>query len=227
MSPDKSEHGTYGGGILTISKGAFYHPASWQHNKAFLFIAAKHWLQTKAIMQDHPFQQMTAIGPVNPNAAQFLAGSSQPSQQQPCSGRIRKRRRGDHHRQQQAKRVHQNMTLSSVHLLPGVIASHPRQVRRFDALAIQRSGGWMLMTTCSSTNLGTKCVVEPLPRSIISPLLEIRVDTLPCRILSRQHPPLTATHDDVQCTIDDRSHVQHKWSPSWLCRGISSLILSH
>ena len=77
----------------------------------------------------------------------------------------------------------------------------------------------MLMTTCSSTNLGTKCVVEPLPRSIISPLLEIGVDTLPCRILSRQHPPLTATHDDVQYTIDDRSHIQRTRSPSWLCRG--------
>src|SRR5438876_1876410 len=75
------------------------------------------------------------------------------------------------------------------------------------------------MTTCASTNLGTERVVKPLPRPIITPLLEVGGHTLPGRILARQHPPLTATHDDVQDAMDDRSHVQRARSPSWLCRG--------
>ena len=69
-------------------KGAFHHPTSWQDDKAFLIIAAEHWLQAKASMQDHPFQKLTTIGPINPNAAQFLAGPSQTLQQQPGSSRI-------------------------------------------------------------------------------------------------------------------------------------------
>src|SRR5947209_3870459 len=106
------------------------------------------------------------------------------------------------------------MTLSSFHLLPGVITALPRQLRRFDALAIQCPGGWLLMTTGSATDLGTQRVVKPLPRSIITPLLKVGVHTLPCWILPRQHPPLASTDDNIQDRIDNRSHVQRARSPS-------------
>src|SRR2546421_11457335 len=74
------------------------------------------------------------------------------------------------------------------------------------------------MTTCSATNLGSQRVMEPLPGAIITPLREVGVDTLPCWILPRQHAPLTATDDDIQNAIDDRSHLQRTRSASWLCR---------
>src|SRR5438874_9938178 len=74
------------------------------------------------------------------------------------------------------------------------------------------------MTTCSATNLGSQRVMEPLPGAIITPLPEVGVDTLPGRILPRQHAPLTATDDDIQNAIDDRSHLQCARSASWLCR---------
>src|SRR5947209_15236243 len=111
------------------------------------------------------------------------------------------------------------MTLSSYHLLPDVIAALPRQLRRFHALAIQGPGGWLFVTTCESADLRSKRVMKPLPRSIIAPLLEIGVHTLPGRILPRQHAPLTATDDNVHDRIDHRSHLQCARSPSWLCRG--------
>src|SRR5712691_6441654 len=76
----------------------------------------------------------------------------------------------------------------------------------------------MFMTTCSSTKLGTKRVVEPLPGSIITELSEVGVDTLPGRILPRQHPPLATRDGQVQDGIDDRSHVQRTRMASWLCR---------
>src|SRR2546423_1390367 len=60
--------------------------------------------------------------------------------------------------------------------------------------------------------------MEPLQVAIITPLPEVGVDTLPCRILPRQHAPLTATDDDIQNAIDDRSHLQCARSASWLCR---------
>src|SRR5947209_5107983 len=110
------------------------------------------------------------------------------------------------------------MTLSSFHLLPGVIAAHPRQLCRFNALAIQCPSGWLLMTTGSSTNLGSKRVVKPLPCSVIAPLLKVGVHALPRRVLPRQHPPLASADDNIQDRIDDRSHLQRARSTSWLCR---------
>ena len=91
-------------------KGAFHHPAPWQNDKAFLLIAAKHRLQTKLTMEQDPFQQLTAIGPVDPDEAQFLAGSSQMLEQKLGSGRIGNGCRGDDDHEEQAKRVHQDMT---------------------------------------------------------------------------------------------------------------------
>src|SRR5213076_2818191 len=68
------------------------------------------------------------------------------------------------------------------------------------------------------TQLSAKRVVDTLPRSIITPLLEVAVDTLPGRILPGKHAPLASTHDKIQDRIDDRSHLQAARSTSWLCR---------
>ena len=73
------------------------------------------------------------------------------------------------------------------------------------------------MATYLPADLGSQRVVNSLPRSIIAPLLEVRVHTLPRWILVRQHPPLTATYHEIQDPIDDRSHVQRARSSSGLC----------
>jgi hypothetical protein len=181
--------------------------ASWQDDKAFLVIAAEHGLQAKATMQDHPFEQMTAIGSIDPDAAQFFPSASQTPQQQLGSGRIGEGRRGDDDGQQQSKGVDQNMPFASFHLLPGVLAAHPRPLRRFDALTIQRSGGGVLMATRTLTNLGPQGLVNPVPRAVIPKRAKIRLHALPGGILSWQHPPLASTHDTIQDRIDNRSHL--------------------
>jgi hypothetical protein len=48
-----------------------------QDDKAFLVIAVQHGLQAKATMQDDPFEQMTAVGSIDPDTVPFLAGASQ------------------------------------------------------------------------------------------------------------------------------------------------------
>src|SRR5207244_7970916 len=60
--------------------------------------------------------------------------------------------------------------------------------------------------------------MDPLPCSINLALLEVGVHALPRWVLPRQHAPLTATHDNVQDRIDDRSHLQAARSSSRLCR---------
>ena len=63
----------------------------------------------------------------------------------------------------------------------------------------------------------TNCVVDKLPCAIITTLLEVGGDTLPGRILPRQHAKFPATHDQIQDRLDHRSHLQTAGSTSWLC----------
>src|SRR5207302_5264551 len=111
------------------------------------------------------------------------------------------------------------MTLASFHLFSGIIASHTRDWCCFDALTIKGSSRWMLMAPCTLSDLSSKGVMNPLPRSIITKHAKIGVHALPCWILTRQHSPLAPCHCQVQDRIDDPSHVQCSWAPPWLCGG--------
>src|SRR5690348_15688248 len=77
----------------------------------------------------------------------------------------------------------------------------------------------MFMATDALANLGTKGVMHARPAAIITPLPEVRRDTLPGWILPWQHPPLAAGDQQIQDRIHYRSHLQGAWMPSWLCRG--------
>lgn len=91
-------------------------------------------------------------------------------------------------------------------------------LRGLDTLTVQCASRWVLVATHSLTHLSAKRVMEPLPCPIIAPLVEVGVHALPRRVLPRQHAPLTATDDNVQDRIDDRSHLQAARSSSRLCR---------
>src|SRR5438094_993077 len=76
----------------------------------------------------------------------------------------------------------------------------------------------MFMATYAPSHLGTKRVVKPLPRSIVAPLPEVGIHTLPSWILTRQHSPLTPSNYQIEDGIHDASHVQRSWMSSCLCR---------
>src|SRR5205085_1523478 len=73
--------------------------------------------------------------------------------------------------------------LASLHLFACVIATLPRHLRRFDALAIQGSCRWMFMATGTLTYLRPECVRHSLPGAIIAPVPKVARDPLPGRIL--------------------------------------------
>jgi hypothetical protein len=76
----------------------------------------------------------------------------------------------------------------------------------------------MLVPSCLATNLGSKCVVDAVPRPVIAPLGVVEGDALPFGILVWQHPPLAATHDDVQDGIDHRVHIECARATTRLCQ---------
>src|SRR6266567_5665560 len=99
------------------------------------------------------------------------------------------------------------MALAPVDLLASIVAAHARNLGGLDTLTVQCSSRGVLVTTSALSHLGPQRVVEPLPRSIITPLLEVGGDTLPRWILPRQHAPLASTHYHIQDRIDHRSHL--------------------
>lgn len=47
-----------------------------------------------------------------------------------------------------------------------------------------------------------------LPGAVVTPFPKVVVDTLPLRILFRQHSPLDAAHNDVHDAVDHFPHIQ-------------------
>src|SRR5437016_1645440 len=111
---------------------------------------------------------------------QFLAGSSQELEQQLGSGRIGEGCRSDDHWKPQSERIHQDMAFAPFHTLATLIAPHSGKLSRFDALAIQRASGWLLMaTSCPLTDLSMKRVVNSFPGPILTELSKVGVHALP------------------------------------------------
>ena len=153
-------------------------------------------------------QELTAIAAVDPDEAQFLASAAQTSEQETGAVAVLDRSCGDHHGQQQAHGINQDMPFRAIDLLASIVAARASESGRFDTLAIQATSGRMLVPARTLPHFGPQCVMDPLPDAILAPVPKVGVHALPFRILLRQHPPLDATDSDVQDAIDDQPHVQ-------------------
>lgn len=83
-----------------------------------------------------------------------------------------------------------------------------------DCLTIDTASRWMLVSPDSMTNPHSERVMQPAPGAIVPLLPEVDVNTLPQRKVTRQHPPLDATHSQVEHGINHQTHVQTAWSPA-------------
>ncbi len=77
------------------------------------------------------------------------------------------------------------------------------------------------------TNPHSERVMQPAPGAIVPPLPEVGVNTLSRRKTTRQHPPLDATHSQVENGINHQTHIQAAWSPPGLAAGIRCWIIDH
>ncbi len=235
QSPDhQASHGKVDEGFATLrkrfiilaepatlgnpSEGPFDHPAPGQDNKAFLVIAAQHWAQTEAAMQDDPFQQATAIGAIDPDEPQLFTGTRHALEQ--LSGAFRIRKGGSSHNddQEEAHGIDQDMALATFDMLACIVAAFTRPLRGLDALAVHRSSRGVLMTTSTLAYLSTKRVMHALPRAIIAKLVKVRRDALPAGIVLGQHAPLISCHRQVQERVQNGPHTQRPGASSCFSR---------
>ena len=148
------------------------------------------------------------IRAINPDPPQLFPCATEPGKQQPCPNRIGNRGGGYHDDHQQAQRVHEDMPLPPHDLLARIMASDTRDLGRFDALTIQTASGRMRVATGLSPHRRTQGVIDALPGTIITLHTNIMVDRLPLWIVFWQHPPLDATHDEIEHRVDHLAHVQ-------------------
>lgn len=165
-------------------------------------------------MQFHPFQQTTAIGSIDPNAAKLLTSTSQAHQEHLCPSCIGDRSRCDHDGHQQPHRIDQDVTFTTSHFLARVVATHARMDCHLDTLTVQRPSRWVLMPPCPTADLCSKLVRQPLPGSITAKAAKVGITAWPCGILFGEHPPLTACNSHIQNGVDHRSHAQRSRTAS-------------
>src|SRR5215813_15640952 len=84
-----------------------------------------------------PREQLATIGAIDPDAPQLLAVATQALKQQLCAYGIRDTCCRHDHRQEQAYRIDQQMTLAALDHLAIVIATHARNLGCLDALTVQ------------------------------------------------------------------------------------------
>lgn len=100
------------------------------------------------------------------------------------------------------------MAFPSIDLFALVIAANSCHRSRFDALAIETTSRRMLVSPSTPPHHSSHCVMNPLPSAVVTPDPKVVVDTLPLRILLRQHSPLDAANHDVQNAVDHLPHIQ-------------------
>lgn len=178
--------------MVEPSECVFNNPTLWEHHETFLVVGTQDDLQPKTAFCGHPVQELTAITAVDPDTAQFLAGAAQVCEQELGAIAVLDGG-GDHHCQQQAQGINQDVAFRPVDLLPGVIAACPGKGGRFYTLAVQAASRWLFVPPGTLTHPRPQRIVDALPDAVRAPLPKVSVDALPLRIFRRQHAPLDAT----------------------------------
>src|SRR5947209_4001870 len=159
-------------------------------------------------MLSHPTYQSTTIAAINPKQAKLFAPSTQPLKDETRAITFLHRGGGNDDQQQQPQRVNQQVALAPLDMFGCIVAANAFDFSGLNALAIQTTGGRMLVASGLLTHLSAQCVMQALPVATQAPLAEIMIDALPTRIFTWQHPPLDAANDDIEDGVNDHSHVQ-------------------
>jgi hypothetical protein len=96
--------------------------------------------------------------------------------------------------QQQAERIHQDMSFALKGLLPSVKAA----IGRLDRLQVNNGRAGLAVPPFLLAHIAPQTIVDTLPGSIFAPSAEIAINGLPGRVLTRQVAPLAAGTGDIK-----------------------------
>jgi hypothetical protein len=91
-----------------------------------------------------------------------------------------------------------DMTLSALHFLARIIATNAATSGRFDALAVNHSSTEGAFIALRYPCIFDEMMVDPLPRTIITPTIKIMLHCSCWRKAQRHHPPRQAAAQHIQ-----------------------------
>ena len=159
-------------------------------------------------MVGDPLNEVPTIGPIDPDQPELLARAAEPGKEETRPSGVGDGGCRDDHGQDAPKRIDQQVAFAAFDLFAAVVPTLPAQLRGFDALTIQAARGGGGVAALLLTHLGTQGVVETLPVPAVTPLVEIPVHALPLGIRMGEHTPFDAPIDNIEESIDHRTHIQ-------------------
>ncbi len=97
-------------------------------------------------MLGHPVHQLPTIRAVDPNQAQLFTGPAELGKKQPCPRRVRDRGGCDHHQQEEAQRIDQDVAFPAFDVFPFVVAAFASHLGGLDALTVKTARRGVFMT---------------------------------------------------------------------------------
>jgi len=124
-------------------------------------------------------------------------------------------RAGDDHRDQQAERIDQQMSLAPLDFLAPVVAAlRAADLGGLRRLAVDARGAGRRFATGFDADSRSQRVHHRLPHAIVAPLGEVVVDRALRQQVVRQHVPLAARAIEVQQSVHHFPHVGGSRTPA-------------
>ena len=185
-------------------KGAFDHPTARQNLEAFGGVASLDDLNRPlAHFGQGAGQFLSGVAAVGEQVAQPWIEATNGRDDTDGSVTILDVGGMDRQTDHVALRVGDDVPLTAFDLLPGVIAARPAALCRLRGLAVDHARRWTGVPPLALSLGNHQSMVDPYPRSVLRPPVEIALDRRIGRKLPRQLPPLATRRCQVQDRLDD------------------------
>jgi len=193
-------------------------PTLGQHHKPFDPCRSQHSLQQPSEGVFDTFGQVIsavcAVGEDHFQPMEPFFESAENSQDQHRSILVLNIGRMDDERQDQTQRIDNDMALTSVDLLSGIVTSLAADLGRLDRLTVDNRRARGLLASQATPKHVPERVVNPLPSPVVAPTEEDPINCLPVGEFVRQKPPGAATADNIDDRVEDGATADRLGRPA-------------
>src|SRR5215217_1114509 len=118
----------------------------------------------------------------------------------------------------QSECVSDDVALAALDLFPGVVARYPSAFGRLHALAIDDARCGTGLAAFQFTRTHDQEMVDGLPQTAVTPIVEVALHRGPRRKIRGEHPPLAPAGRDEQNGIHDRAQIDRARPSARACR---------
>jgi hypothetical protein len=161
------------------TKGSFYNPSAWQDLEVSKIVGTFYNFNVQFRPNfTHPFLELrSSVATVDPHDSQPFELVQQRGEQRCCSLTFRNVRWCDFNTQQQTQCINQQMPLSALDPLGGVVSSSSRVWIRLNTLAIENGSSWPRTFSDGYANQCTEAINQIFPGIVGAPLTKNMINS--------------------------------------------------